>query len=595
MTDAVRLTLDFSLSEGEAPARHHFADPVAVITAHRIGEVLPILHEVDAAARRGLWAVGFVAYEAAPAFDPAFVVRDPVPDLPLVWFALFAAPTPPQAATPPMALEEPSSWETDTSSEEWTTAIAAVHMAIAAGETYQVNLTRRLRRERVADVHELSSLYESLRAAQQGGRYGALLDTGRFQILSLSPELFFATEGCRIVTRPMKGTARRGRWSEEDEGLAEALVRSEKERAENVMIVDLLRSDLGRIARPGSVRVPHLFTRERYPTIWQMTSTIEAELTDSIRLPQVFAALFPCGSVTGAPKIRTMHHIAALERSPRGVYCGAVGVVQPGGDAVFNVAIRTLLQDRASGRQEYGVGAGITWDSRADTEWAETEAKSAVLLRSHTPPTFDLLETLRLEEGIYRLEERHGQRLEASARYFGRVCDRERIRETLRAFAEAHAAGDWRVRLCVAPDGTPRVEGAPLPERWLTLQDTPDSRPVIMAATPISHHDPFLFHKTTHRAVYEAHRAGIASEVLDVLLWNEAGEATEFTIGNLVAEIGGVLWTPPIDCGLLPGTLRAELLEQGIVQERRLLLDEVRSAPRLWLINSVRGWIPVRL
>ncbi|MES2462915.1 MAG: aminodeoxychorismate synthase component I, partial [Armatimonadota bacterium] len=454
---------------------------------------------------------------------------------------------------------------------EWNQSINAIHHAIARGETYQVNLTRRLRARMPADFDPLA-LYEHLRTAQAGTRYAAYLDTGRFQIASASPELFFATESQRIITRPMKGTARRGRWTEEDEQLAEALAASEKDRAENVMIVDLLRNDLGRIAAIGSVHVVTLFAIERYPTVFQMTSTVEATLREGIGLTEIFGALFPCGSVTGAPKVSTMRHIATLESEPRGVYCGAIGIVQPGGDAVFNVAIRTLVHDAETGVAEYGVGGGITWDSTAAEEWAETKAKAAVLTQTHADPEFDLLETLRLENGQYTLRARHLARLADSAAYFSRRVDMGEISQALDTFAEAHPEGIWRVRLLVSLEGKPTVEGTAF------AFSPSEPLPMMVAKTPADSQNVFLFHKTTRREVYETHRKALPEGIYDALLWNENGDVTEFTSANLVAEIAGVRWTPPRQAGLLAGTFRNELLANGEIQERTLTIADIVGA-----------------
>ncbi|HET9004491.1 MAG TPA: bifunctional anthranilate synthase component I family protein/class IV aminotransferase, partial [Gemmatimonadaceae bacterium] len=431
------------------------------------------------------------------------------------------------------------------------------------------------------------ALYQRMRDAQPSG-YCAYLDLGRHCILSASPELFFHRSGDRITTRPMKGTAGRGRWLEEDDAAALALASSEKERAENVMIVDLLRNDIGRIARPGSVRVSSLFAVERHPTVLQMTSTIEAELAPRTTLRDIIAALFPCGSITGAPKVAAMQKIAALERSPRGVYCGAIGHISPDGDAIFNVAIRTAWVDRDTSTIEYGVGGGITWDSAASAEYDEIRAKSAIV--TSATPSFELLETMRLTRDGYVRRERHLARLADSARYFGIPVDMHAVERALDVHARATSDFPRRVRLLVARDGTPRVEDRPLGGDATSA--TPQT--MALATSPVSSADPFLFHKTTHRAVYDKHRAE-HPDVFDVLLWNEKGELTEFTIGNVVVRLDGVDWTPPRECGLLAGTYRAELLERGEIRERRLRVEDLRRAEAVWLVNSLRERVPMAL
>jgi para-aminobenzoate synthetase/4-amino-4-deoxychorismate lyase len=384
----------------------------------------------------------------------------------------------------------------------------------------------------------------------------------------------------------MKGTARRGRWEGEDELAARALRESAKERAENAMIVDLVRNDLGRVAEVGSVATARLFDVERYRTVWQMTSTVEARLRAGARLDDVFAALFPPGSVTGAPKVSATAIIAALERSPRGAYCGAVGLVAPGGDAAFAVAIRTVELDLVRGAASVGVGGGVTWDSTAGGEWDELLAKAA-FLEARTEP-FSLVETLRLEGGAYARLERHLARLASSARWAGFAVDAGAARRALEDAALRAGAEGRRVRLLAGEDGALAVETAPLP---------PPAReplPVARARAPVRRTDPLLFHKTTSRAPYDARRAE-RPDAFDVLLANEEGELTELTIGNLVAELGGERVTPPRECGLLAGTFREELLARGEVRERVLRDAELAAARRLWLVNAVRGWVPIAL
>lgn len=571
------LLFDFMSPEG-FPRRLSFGTPVETIVAHSLDEVRPALRAVQRAASAGLYAAGYVAYEAAPAFDTAYVVSGAA-TMPLLWFGLFAEPRKEQQLQANGSFHL-SDWQPATSRATYDRHVAAVRAAIGRGETYQTNYTLRLKSRFSGDD---VAWYEQLRSAQRGG-FCAYLNLGRFRVLSASPELFFRLSGDRLVTRPMKGTVRRGRWPEEDHAHATWLARSEKNKAENLMIVDLLRNDLGRIARTGSVEVPALFTIERYRTVHQMTSTVEARVLPGTTLEEVFTALFPCGSITGAPKISTMRLIAALEETPRNVYCGAIGMVLPGGEAVFNVAIRTVVIDTETRTAEYGVGGGITWDSTAEDEYAELLDKAALLQENW--PAFDLLETLRLEHGNYALLQRHLQRLEASARYFDVPLNRQAAEAALLQHAHLFPAGTRRVRLRVNPEGGIRVESVPLEPL------SPQPCPVALAADPISRHNRWLFHKTTNRGIYDSQRAA-RPDVWDVLLWNEEGELTEFTIGNLVVRCDGGYWTPPLDCGLLAGTLRADLLERGIIRERVLKAEDLERATGIWLINSVREWVPV--
>jgi para-aminobenzoate synthetase/4-amino-4-deoxychorismate lyase len=549
-----------------------------VVAAHRLEDVREALAEVRRAADLGRHAVGFVAYGAASAFDSALIASQPE-GLPHAWFAVFdrpPLPIEPRVETEALELK----WGPEVSEEEYARGIERIREALADGKTYQVNYTQRFRTRFEGDA--LALFWRLYRA--QPARYASYLDTGRFAVLCASPELFFETDGVTIATEPMKGTARRGRWLEEDEANRDALRSSEKERAENVMIVDLMRSDFGRIARTGSVRVPALFEVTGLPAVWQMTSTVQAELREGVKLEDIFAAAFPPGSVTGAPKPRTMRIIEALERSPRGVYCGAIGVVESGGRATFNVAIRTVVVDRRTGMAECGLGSGITWGSTAAAEHAEMLAKAEFLSRPRAE--FDLLETMRLEQGRYFLLERHLERLRRSAVYFGFALDEERVRVRLAGTAASLPDGPHRVRLRVSRSGEACVEASPVPP-------SPEWR-ARLAASPVDESDPFLCNKTTNRRVYEAHRAGLGPNE-EVLLWNRRGEVTEFTLGSLVYERRGRLHTPPRECGLLDGTMRAELLERGVVTESALTVAELPACAGLWHVNSLRGAIPAAL
>ncbi|MEX0893760.1 MAG: aminodeoxychorismate synthase component I [Gemmatimonadota bacterium] len=579
--------IDFRAA-GPAWSQLHFAAPVRVLEARALTEVRPVLRAAAAAAAEGAWVAGFVAYEAAPAFEPVMGAHPSGP-LPLAWFAVYGAPEPePQGrgrVVGPARLG--LDWRPGVDAARHATDVARVRAAIAAGEVYQVNYTFPLTARFDTDV---DTLWNRLAAAQVDG-YFALLDTGPHAILSASPELFFRTSGRRITTRPMKGTRPRGRWPAEDREAAAALADSAKDRAENLMIVDLLRNDLGRVARTGTVCVPALFQVERYPTVWQMTSTIEAELRADVGLEEVFAALFPCGSVTGAPKIAATRFIADLEDTPRGAYCGAVGLLRPGGDAVFNVAIRTAVVDRPAATVTYGVGGGITSDSDAAAEHGEALAKAAVL--SRPPRAFELLETLRLEHGAYGRLERHLARMAEGAEHFGFPFRSDDARANLEAHAALHGNAARRVRLLSAPDGRLRVESAALAEPWRgSPAGAEELRPTPLAASRVDRLDPLLQHKTTWRRIYDEALAE-HPDAFDVLLLNREDEVTEFTRGNLVVRLDGVYLTPPRDCGLLPGCYRAELVETGMVEESVLRAAELARADGVWLVNSVRGWVPV--
>jgi len=570
----MRAAIDFPDADGRR-LRNEFSAPCATWIAITPGQVADALRAAEAAARAGQWVVGFVAYEAAAAFDAALPTLAPDPTLPL---AAFAAYDRAEDVTAPSGDFHCGPWTMETTRVDFDAGIAAIHRDITAGRHYQVNYTTGLE----APFHGLPrAFFSALRRAQPGG-YCAFLDGGDWQVASVSPELFFDwTPAGRLTTRPMKGTAPRGHDAAEDRQRADELRRSEKEQAENLMIVDLLRNDLGRIARLGSVAVPHLFDLEALPTAWQMTSTVACDTCPEVGLTDVFTALFPCGSVTGAPKGSAMAAITELEPKPRGVYCGAIGVIRPGGHATFNVAIRSVAI--ANGMARCGIGSGITIDASAEGEWAEWLVKRRFLLRASAD--FELIETLRLEDGCYWLLERHLARLGASADYFGFPWREEAVRTALAAATSGRDAGRWRMRLLLDREGNCRVEGVAL---------APDTEPVVvaLATLPVDSGDEFLHHKTTRRQAYEERAL---PDVFDTLLWNEHGELTEFTRGNLVLELDGRRLTPALTCGLLPGTFRAELLASGEIAEAVLRKADLARARRLWFINSLRGWLAAKL
>ncbi|MFH1277823.1 MAG: aminodeoxychorismate synthase component I [Candidatus Eisenbacteria bacterium] len=553
-----------------------FGNPREIIEARFPAEVMPALGRIERGAVKGLWGAGYVAYEAAPAFDRALVTRPPG-EAPLLRFGLYDPPVE-SIDLPPPAGEgiSPSNWSPSVDRRSYRRAIGEIRRRIGAGETYQVNYTFRLRAPFEGDPY---AWFVRLAAAQESG-HAAYLDAGRFAVLSASPELFFDHRGEVVTGRPMKGTAPRGLTTEEDEARAEGLRSSAKERAENLMIVDMIRNDLGRIAETGSVETSRLFDTERYPTVWQMTSTVRAR-TDA-PLPEIFRALFPCASVTGAPKARTMSIIAALEDSPRGIYTGAVGFVAPDRRASFSVAIRTVVVDRERRAAEYGVGGGVLWESTAEGEYDECLLKAKVLVEERTP--FSLLETMlwTRDEGWF-LAGRHLRRLAGSARYFGFSFDEISVRLRMESLAATFAKERYRVRLLLDRRGGLVLEPAPLGAR------DDNAAAVAIAAEPVRSDDPFLYHKTTHRRVYDEALAA-HPEAEDVILLNERGEVTESCFANVVVEKGGRKITPPVRSGLLAGTFRAELLEEGEIEDGVLTPDDLRRAERIWLVNSVRGW-----
>lgn len=555
----------------------------ATMVAERAGEVAGALAEAERWAAKGCWVGGYVAYEAAAGLDPDLVVHaGPLPSgEPLVWFAAFdecvAAPLRPLA---PVARSEYSVGPLRPSldAERYRLAVGAVRDRIERGDVYQVNLTDRL----VAPfAGEPGSLYAHLLDAQRGG-YHAYLDTGGCVIVSASPELFVRIDGERIMMRPMKGTARRGLGSHDDALARDALLSSAKERAENVMIVDLVRNDLARIG--DRVHVDALFTVEQYPTVWQMTSTVSARRRSDTGIGELFRAVFPPGSVTGAPKISAMRRIVELEAGPRGVYCGAIGWLAPGGSARFSVAIRTAVVSADRRTLTYGAGGGITWDSSAGAEHAELVAKTAVLTSAPWRP--ELFETMRYEPGTgIELLEHHLDRLESSARLFDIAFDRNLARVSVKAVEEPQAR---RVRLVLRGDGSIEVSTSAAPE--------PLGRPVRLAIDddPVDPAQPLWYHKSVERSRYESRRARHPS-VDDVVLVNGRGEVTETTIANLAVRMGERWYTPPVTSGCLAGVARRVALEAGRVHERPITIEDLRHADELAVMNALRGWQPAVL
>ena len=552
-----------------------FTSPCQILTTRRIDEVLPLIRQIEKATRQGLFAAGFISYEAAPAFDPLLSVRDDG-EFPLLWFGLFEQVK--EIALPSVTSEkegESFSWQPSVTPEEYKHCLDQIREFVAAGDTYQVNFTYRLRTKTKVNPWDIFLRI----AGDDEAPLAAFIETPDWAVCSASPELFFKRNGDEIESRPMKGTASRGLWFEHDLKKRITLQESEKEQAENVMIVDMVRNDLGKIAVCGSVQVASLFETEKYPSVWQMTSTVRAQTEKS--WGQILQAIFPAASITGAPKRRTMEIIANLEAVPRRIYCGTIGFLSPDGGAQFNVAIRTVLIDKKSNSAEYGVGGGIVWDSQPDKEYEECLTKTKVLKSSARD--FDLLETmLWTPVAGYLLLEYHLRRLTCSAQYFGFAEDIHQIRAKLKNIAEKLSPGPHKIRLLVARQGGVQCEAIPTKADSLVFKD------IVLAANPVNADNVFLYHKTTCRNVYED-ALGMHPEERDVLLFNDDGQITESTVANVAAEIDGILCTPPVYCGLLPGTQRACLLDCGKLQERPISVEEILGSPQVFLLNSVRG------
>ncbi len=579
--------LDSRSHEGSA---YVFVKPERVLVAKSPGEVRGLLKGLDEAAASGKWAAGYLGYEAGLVLDKPIAPRH-TPMAPLAWFGIYDKPI--RLDYRDVRLGEPGS-ATDirdvrlnVDEREYSECIARVKEYIAAGDVYQVNYTCKLR---FTNHSSALGLFARLRAAHPVG-YSAFINTGEFQVVSLSPELFLRRTGGTVLTRPMKGTCKRGRWFEDDVEHAAELAADIKNRAENLMIVDLMRNDIGRISEFGSVKTSNMFSVERFRTLFQMTTDVEGKLIDGSTSSDVIAATFPPGSVTGAPKIRALEIINELETEARGVYCGSIGFFEPNGDYLLNVAIRTIVQ---TGNQcEMGVGSGVVADSEAEPEYRETLLKGSFLKLK--PASFRLLETLLYTpyKG-YAFFDAHLARLRKSAVYFGwRIDDsllRARLDEALDEAEDEMRDSSWRkrVRLLVSESGTVDVQWSPLGDA------AAGAVKLVVSDARTDPKDVFLYHKTTQRDLYEhGLKSARASGFFDAVYLNNRGEITECSMLNFIIEMDGKLYTPPLDSGLLPGIWRARLLAEGRATERVLTLDDPRRATRVIVGNSVRGAIEV--
>jgi len=534
----------------------HFRNPVEIVSASTLSEVKEKLQRIENLTQsEGFHAAGFISYDAAPAFDDALKVNSD-DRFPLLWFGIYEEPnqiTLPQDESE--NVESESEWTPSVSETDYNQAIERIKQCIAAGDTYQVNYTIRLRKKTKDNGWYL---FRDLVQSQNSG-YPAYMNIGDYVICSASPELFFALDGDQITTRPMKGTAPRGRFIQEDRERHDWLKQSHKNRAENLMIVDMIRNDLGRVARTGTVQTERLFDIEKYPTVWQMTSTVKARSDSSIT--EIIAALFPCASITGAPKPSTMKIISGLESTPRKIYTGSIGYIGPNRKAQFNVAIRTVLIDKTKSVAEYGVGGGIVWDSGNRDELEECKVKARVL--SEKRPSFSLLETMLWtpKDGYVLLDE-HMTRLSDSASYFDYKLDTQLLYKRLNEII-LQSSCPYKIRLLLDQTGEIILE-----KKALDARQNSGNVLVALATDPIQSDNIFLYHKTTNREVYDRARSACSQVCGDILLWNERGEITETTIANVVVQVNGRLYTPPVNSGLLPGTFRNSLIKQGKIQEK---------------------------
>ena len=554
----------------ELGLRHLFTEPIKELKTRDLDQVETLLREVEAYQKAGFYAVGYVSYEAAPAFEKKLAVHPaPLMGEYLLYFTIHE-----EVETLPFpedyeAVDLPANWKEEVEAPAYQEAIKSIHHHIRQGDTYQVNYTVQLSQELKEDP---LAIYNRL-VVEQKAHYNAFIQHDDVAILSISPELFFEQENRLLTTRPMKGTTRRGLTNQADLKEAAWLEADPKNRAENMMIVDLLRNDMNRISEIGSEQVTRLCQVEQYSTVWQMTSTIESRLRPEVDLVQTFQALFPCGSITGAPKISTMEIIQQTEKAPRGVYCGTIGILLPKGKRIFNVAIRTLQMQGT--KAIYGVGGGITWDSKWEGEYQETKQKSAVLYRQE--PQFELLTTGLIHQGELTFLEQHLTRLREASRYFAYPYNEPKLLNELQEeLAHLDLNLDYRCRIALQKNGTFHLEITELtdlPASYLQAQLTEQK---LDLATP------FTYFKTSQRD-------HLSQSNHEQIFHLPDGSLLETTIGNLVLEIEGQLYTPPAHLPLLDGIYRRHLLETQQVEEKLLTLNDLTDADRIYACNALRG------
>ena len=550
--------------------RYTFTQPIKELKTRDLSEVADLLAQVESYQEQGYYVVGYVSYEAAPAFEEKLAVHK----LPLLgeYLLYFTVHDRVETSPIPLTYEEvdlPSKWQEVTSEANYEKAIAQIHHHLRQGDTYQVNYTVQLKQDLSANPF---AIYNRMVVEQEAG-YNAYVEHDEMAVISMSPELFFEQNDRELTTRPMKGTTQRGVTDQEDLAQASWLEQDPKNRSENMMIVDLLRNDMNRISEVGSEHVERLCQVEQYSTVWQMTSTIKSQLRADVDLVTIFRSLFPCGSITGAPKIATMEIIKKLEPQPRGVYCGTIGCLLPNGRRIFNVAIRTI--QLYQGKAIYGVGGGITWDSTWESEYREVHQKAAVLYRKQA--RFQLITTGKISQKQLLFEEQHLERLTKASRYFAYPFNpedlRQRIEEECRA-CDSHQ--DYRLRISLSKSGEIEISRQIL---------TPLSSSFCKAKLCQQEADlnqSFTYFKTTHRPHLTLGKQ-------EIIYHNAAGELLETSIGNLVLKIAGKLYTPPISLGILPGIYRQYLLEIGQAEEKVLTLKELAQAEAIYGCNAVRG------
>ena len=550
--------------------RYTFTRPIKELKTRDLAEVADLLAQVESYQEQGYYVVGYVSYEAAPAFEEKLAVhKAPLLAEYLLYFTVHDSV---EASPIPLIYDEidlPSNWQEVTSAEDYEKAIAQVHHHLRQGDTYQVNYTVQLKQKLSANPF---AIYNRMVVEQEAG-YNAYVEHDEMAVISMSPELFFEQNDRELTTRPMKGTTQRGVTDQEDLGQASWLEQDPKNRSENMMIVDLLRNDMNRISEVGSEHVERLCQVEQYSTVWQMTSTIKSQLRPDVDLVEIFRSLFPCGSITGAPKIATMEIIKDLELQPRGVYCGTIGLLLPNGQRIFNVAIRTIQLHQ--GKAIYGVGGGITWDSTWESEYREVHQKAAVLYRKQA--RFQLITTGKISQKNLLFEEQHLERLRKASRYFAYPFDPEELRQEIEKECQSCDINqDYRLRISLSKSGEINIERQIL---------TPLSSSFCQAKLCLQEADlkqAFTYFKTTHRPHLTVGNQEIIYHTAD-------GKLLETSIGNLVLKMNGRLYTPPSTLGILLGIYRQHLLESRQAEEKVLTVADLEQAEAIYACNAVRG------
>ena len=550
--------------------RYTFTQPIKELKTRDLAEVADLLAQVERYQEQGYYVVGYVSYEAAPAFEEKLAVhKAPLLGEYLLYFTVHDGV---ETSPIPLTYEEvdlPSNWQEVTSAEDYEKAIALIHHHLRQGDTYQVNYTVQLKQDLSANPFDI---YNRMVVEQEAG-YNAYIEHDEMAVISMSPELFFEQNDRELTTRPMKGTTQRGVTDDEDLKEAAWLEQDPKNCSENMMIVDLLRNDMNRISEVGSERVERLCQVEQYSTVWQMTSTIKSRLREDVDLVVIFRSLFPCGSITGAPKIATMEIIKNLEPQPRGVYCGTIGLLLPNGQRIFNVAIRTIQLHQ--GKAVYGVGGGITWDSTWESEYREVHQKAAVLYRKQA--RFQLITTGKISQKSLLFEGQHLERLTKASRYFAYPFDPEELRQKIEEECQVCDVNqDYRLRISLSKSGEMKLS------RQILTPLSPSFCKAKLCLQEADLNQAFTYFKTTHRP-------HLSLGEQEKIYHNKSEELLETSIGNLVLKINGKLYTPPISQGILPGIYRQHLLETGQVEEKVLTVPDLDQAETIYGCNAVRG------